>query len=241
MQLQQPAQIHHRRRHRRARGNGLPVPGRQPDRLGSRQGRQVPVPGQRRGAGRTLPARLARGTAAGIRHAVHPRTGQYFDQERRRGRTSPPYHRNAGQRRQRRLFGSQPHPDQGIPRPGYDRRTPRGHRKGVRATDSYDNRQQPRQFLRRGTDAQPGLRTFGTGNPGRNRQVLARDAADQGTDRAENLGRTEAQDRRRPALHRHCAEQCRGAARIAQVGDRQPGQQVHARGLLGFVVRPLHG
>ena len=37
------------------------------------------------------------------------------------------------------------------------------------------------------------------------------------------------------------AEQCRGAARIAQIGDRQPGQQVHARGLLGFVVRPLHG
>ncbi|MFR6635348.1 MAG: DUF4369 domain-containing protein [Alistipes onderdonkii] len=34
--------------------------------------------GQRRGAGRTLPARLARGTAAGIRHAVHPRTRAIF-------------------------------------------------------------------------------------------------------------------------------------------------------------------
>ncbi|MFR6635347.1 MAG: hypothetical protein ACLUQ6_12160 [Alistipes onderdonkii] len=168
--------------------------------------------------------------------------GQYFDQERRRGRHKsaiPPERRPTTPAT--RLFGSQPHPDRGIPRPGYDRRTPRGHRKEFEqlTLTTIDNNRDNffgvvlmpnRAYELSGQETLDEIAKFSPEMQQTKELTELKTSAEQ-----------KAQDRRRPALHRHCAEQCRGAARIAQVGDRQPGQQVHARGLLGFVVRPLHG
>ena len=100
---------------------------------------------------------------------------------------------------------------------------------------------QPRQCVRNHGPGRDGPHAFGPGAARPDRRIFARDAKVPGVSRAQDGCGATPQDRHRPALHEHHAGRCRRADRYPDLGDRQPGQQIHARGLLGIVVRPLHG
>ena len=237
--------LRHRRRHRRAHGHrlhdGRSGHGeRHSDRFGRSAERQVPLQGHG-GPGRGIHRQQRRKRRPLLHGGVH-RTGQ--DQREGFGIEAAGDRRNgyAGQRCQQRLSDRIPPADRALPQPRDDRRRARSHRRAVGGDDPQGGRKQQRQLLRRHA-LRPAarLRDERTGDPRRHRRVPRSPATDRPDDPNPRERRSQDAHRSGTALHRHRAEGCRRQRGVAPVGRRDRRQQIRARRLLGFVVRPLHG
>ena len=223
MQLRQQKQVRRRRQGRRSQQHGLPLRREgQHSRFGGRDQRGVPLRGRGRETADGHSARRTRRRGDVRRHA-DPRTGH--DQRDRR-RTEPLPQEgdgHAGQRRQRRLRHGRKRPRAGVPQSGNHRRASRGHRTEVRTADPHGPGPEPRQPLRRDAAVPAArLRAFGAGDSRPDRQILARNAADQRADGAESHRRAEKAHRRGPTLHQHPAERRRGPDRHPDFGGGLP-------------------